>query len=1111
MMYKLKGIRLLLLDDDPDDRMLILRALRKEFRDLVANEITDEVSFNIALEEGNFDVVVTDYNLRWSNGIEVLKKVKMSYPNCPVIMFTGTGSEEIAVEAMKMGLDDYVLKSPKHFIKLPVTIKSAIEKSMAKIEQEKIQKELKESEERYRMLFETSPEAILVIGTDGTIIDCNSATVEIWDLKSKEELVGKKIIEIEFLEKESLTRLNELFSKFLKGEVSGILETEIEFKNRIIWIEIYPSFLKRNGEVYAIQAVIRDITERKLIEKALRKREEEYRTLVENANEAIIVIQDGKIRFANPKTYEAGGYSEHDLISKYFLDFVHPEDRDMVLRNYKKRLSGEEISDVYSFRVFDKNGKIRWVEANAVLIEWEGRQATLNFLTDITTRKESEEELKKSEFEKSLILNSTSEHIVYQDPNHTILWANKAAADSVNEEVGNLSGRKCYEIWHHRHEPCENCPVSEAINTGRFQEGEVQTPDGRWWYIRANPVKDLNGNLIGIVEVTADITARKKTEGELKKSEEKYRTLVELMNEGLGVLDENGTFTYVNKRFCEIIGYSMDEIIGKPVIKFLDKDNRRILEEQIKKREKRIKEYYELSWTHKLGIKIPTIISPQPIFDSEGNYKGCFAVITDISKIKLVEKALKESEARLKSIFKAAPIGLGIIVDHVFESVNDKFCEMTGYSREELIGYDARMVYLDEEEYERVSVEKYAQIRKYGIGSVETKFRRKDGKIIDVLLSTSPIEPSDLSKGMIFTAMDITGRNKAMKKLEESEKRYRTTFEHTGTAMVIIEEDTTLSLVNSEFEKLSGYKREEIEGKMSWTQFVHPDDLERMKKYHYARRRGEEVPKRYEFRFIDKEGNVKNIFLAIDLIPGTKKTVGSLMDITQMKRVNNLLKSISEINELVAREKNPKIVLKTVCDKLTMVYDAVFTSLRINEDLIPVESKGISLKSIKNALKRCPSIMNALNGITGKMRMDDETCRHCTRTPHRFVLSIPLIYNGTKGVITIHSSNDFNKDEITLLEKLSRNIAFAISVYKVEEEKKKAFEQLAANLMQFEYSADRLRNPLAAIMASLELRNEIDHEKLIKIIDESAKRIKKELDELRKEEIKTFKLMEDMK
>src|SRR3954471_9692706 len=103
-------LRVLLADDNPDDRLLALRALQREIPDLKATEITNEETLDRALQDGGFDLVITDYQLRWSDGLQVLRKVKKLWPNVPVVMFTGTGSEEIAVEAMKAGLDDYVIK-----------------------------------------------------------------------------------------------------------------------------------------------------------------------------------------------------------------------------------------------------------------------------------------------------------------------------------------------------------------------------------------------------------------------------------------------------------------------------------------------------------------------------------------------------------------------------------------------------------------------------------------------------------------------------------------------------------------------------------------------------------------------------------------------------------------------------------------------------------------------------------------------------------------------------------------------------------------------------------------------------------------------------------------
>lgn len=125
----------------------------------------------------------------------------------------------------------------------------------------------------------------------------------------------------------------------------------------------------------------------------LRESEEKYRLLVENANEAVLVVQDGLFKFFNCKTMEISGYSQEELASKPFAELIHPEDREMVVERHRRRLKGEKFLNVYPFRIIDKDGNVKWVEINAVLINWEGRPATLNFLTDITERKRAEEAL----------------------------------------------------------------------------------------------------------------------------------------------------------------------------------------------------------------------------------------------------------------------------------------------------------------------------------------------------------------------------------------------------------------------------------------------------------------------------------------------------------------------------------------------------------------------------------------------------------------------------------------------------------------------------------------------------------------------------------------------
>jgi PAS domain S-box-containing protein len=141
---------------------------------------------------------------------------------------------------------------------------------------------------------------------------------------------------------------------------------------------------------------------------------------------------------------------------------------------------------------------------------------------------------------------------------------------------------------------------------------------------------------------------RKKTLEALKTSEERFRLLVETMNEGFGIRDKNGVLTYVNKKFVEMTGYSKDEIIGHNIFELLDETNQLTVKDQMARRARGENKSYELEWTGKNGRKIPTIVSPEPIFNEAGKFKGGFAVITDISQLKEAEKELIKREQDLE-------------------------------------------------------------------------------------------------------------------------------------------------------------------------------------------------------------------------------------------------------------------------------------------------------------------------------------------------------------------------------------------------------------------------------------------------------------------------------
>jgi PAS domain S-box-containing protein len=162
----------------------------------------------------------------------------------------------------------------------------------------------------------------------------------------------------------------------------------------------------------------------------------------------------------------------------------------------------------------------------------------------------------------------------------------------------------------------------------------------------------------------------------------------------------------------------------------------------------------------------------------------------EVASFKQIEASLRESEATLRSIFRAAPTGIGMVCDRVIQQANERLCNMTGYTREELLGKSSRILYGTDEDYEYVGREKYAQIRERNTGTVETRWLRKDGTMIDVLLSSTPIDPNNLLIGVTFTALDITIRKQVEKDLRESEEQYKSLFKNNHSVMLLIDPET---------------------------------------------------------------------------------------------------------------------------------------------------------------------------------------------------------------------------------------------------------------------------------------------------------------------------------
>ena len=302
-----------------------------------------------------------------------------------------------------------------------------------------IKKSEHEALEYAESIINTIREPLIALDQNLRVITASRSFYEVFQVKP-EETEGQLIYDLGNKQWD-IPKLRELLETILPQKTTfDNYEVEHEFSTigkRVMLLNAR-QIQRLLGKERVILLTIEDITERKkiegalqtleskyhiLMEKALVNSKEElkisqkqYRILVDNANEAIVVAQDNQLKFVNPMTFKLfPGYSEEELLNRAFIEFVHPDDRVRIIENFQKRMRNEPISPRNDYRFVMKDGTVRWAELGTALVEWEGRPATLNFISDITERKQMEEALKTSETRYRRLFETSRDGILIQD------------------------------------------------------------------------------------------------------------------------------------------------------------------------------------------------------------------------------------------------------------------------------------------------------------------------------------------------------------------------------------------------------------------------------------------------------------------------------------------------------------------------------------------------------------------------------------------------------------------------------------------------------------------------------------------------------------------------
>jgi PAS domain S-box-containing protein len=268
-----------------------------------------------------------------------------------------------------------------------------------------------------------------------------------------------------------------------------------------------------------------------------------------------------------------------------------------------------------------------------------------------------------------------------------------------------------------------------------------------------------------------DVTDRRRAAQALRESERRLATLFRSSPDMVGIVSlTEGRYLDVSDGYGQVLGYARDELIGRTIHElgiWVDALPRATLVDALT-RDGAVRNW-EIQYRTKSGRVVIGLVSAELI-----DYAGAPCVLSvtrDITERKQTEAALRESEAKLRSIFRATPAGIGVVVHRVLKAANQRLCEMVGYAEDELVNQSARLLYPTDEAFAYVGREKYAQIAAAGVGTVETRWRRKDGTLLDVLLSSAPMEPGNWDAEVIFTALDITDRTRAAEERKQLEEQ----------------------------------------------------------------------------------------------------------------------------------------------------------------------------------------------------------------------------------------------------------------------------------------------------------------------------------------------------
>jgi PAS domain S-box-containing protein len=595
---------------------------------------------------------------------------------------------------------------------------------------------------------------------------------------------------------------------------------------------------------------------------------------------------EGRILEVNPAWLATLGYEREEVVGRWFGDLLTPEFRQV----YPERFAHfKEVGEVrcIQFDMIRGDGRI-------LCIEFDGRASytaghvfdrTHCVMRDVTERKEAEKSLRASEDRFRRLIENLPDGVFVHDLQGRIVMVNRAACENTGYSRDELLAMGVGGIDSQDNVEQEWSRFWSSLGTDQTVclERKHRRKDGTTYPVELHLNRfDLQGQPV-IVGIARDVTERQLGEEILRRNEAKYRVLVENLQEGIWQIDQESRTTFVNPRMAEMLGFSVEEMVGRSLFEFMDSEAAEDCRKRIEQRKQGRKQQHEFEFTRKDGSRLQTLLAASPLPAKEGRYTGAQAVVIDITEHRRAEQAVRDSEAKYRRLVETANEGVWAMnAAHETTFVNPRMTAMLGYTEEQMLGHAVEEFMFEEDlpgHRERMRSRRDGQAGQY-----EHRFRRQDGGEIWTLVSATAVtSPQGQFDGSFAMFTDITDRKRARQALEQSEHRYRTLFEGSPIGIGLAELGGRALAANQAMADLFGYSTEELLQLNVADLYEDPND--RTALIEMIRRDG--IVNGHPVRMRHKNGHRVDILISISPIQSEGRSLLQTMcvDVTEHRRL----------------------------------------------------------------------------------------------------------------------------------------------------------------------------------------------------------------------------------